>query len=225
MEYFCCYNSYLKSCKGLSDAEIGRLFRALMEYNVTGTTPETSGREAIAFDFIVANIDREREAYAEKCRSNSRNGKAGAEARWQTPKENSGRYNRHFVNSENGKEKEEDKDKEEDKEEDKENRKEKDNSNELSKKKSPEKAEEKGIYGEFRKVRLTEEDYTKLINRLGKDRALYYISRLDGWLAEGHVKKNHYATILNWWRRDGGAPPPNRKSSNPFLEMMKEEQE
>lgn len=61
----------------------------------------------------------------------------------------------------------------------------------------------KKAYGsEFEKVRLSDSEYEKLIERLGKDVTEDYIDRLDGWLAEGHRKKSHYATILNWWRRD-----------------------
>lgn len=60
----------------------------------------------------------------------------------------------------------------------------------------------KAYGGEFQKVKLTDDEYGKLVERLGKDSAADYIDRLDGWLAEGHKKKNHYATILNWWRKD-----------------------
>lgn len=66
-----------------------------------------------------------------------------------------------------------------------------------------EKPPEKKSYGtEFKKVKLTDDEYGKLVERMGKDSAADYIDRLDGWLAEGHRKKNHYATILNWWRKD-----------------------
>ena len=30
LEYFCCFNSYRKKTRNLSDSELGRLFRALM---------------------------------------------------------------------------------------------------------------------------------------------------------------------------------------------------
>lgn len=56
--------------------------------------------------------------------------------------------------------------------------------------------------GEFGKVLLSEDEQSRLVQRLGKDKAKDYIDRLDGWLAEGNAKKNHYATILNWWRKD-----------------------
>lgn len=58
--------------------------------------------------------------------------------------------------------------------------------------------------GEFENVYLTADEKDRLVQRLGKDRTEGYIERLSGWLAEGHTKKNHYATILNWWRKDGG---------------------
>ena len=77
IEYFCCYHSYRKKCEKLTDQELGRLFRALLEYSETGETQELAGRESIAFDFIADDIDRAKEVYAEKCRRNSENGKAG----------------------------------------------------------------------------------------------------------------------------------------------------
>ena len=66
----------------------------------------------------------------------------------------------------------------------------------------PSPKEEKKAYGEFGSVKLTENEYDKLVQRLGKDGTANYITRLDGWLAEGHTKKNCYATILNWARKD-----------------------
>ncbi len=65
-------------------------------------------------------------------------------------------------------------------------------------------------YGEFGLVRLTDDEYGKLAERLGKSSTADYIQRLDGWLAEGNRKKNHYATILNWWRKD--APEREKKA-------------
>lgn len=81
MEYFHCYNSYLKKCEKLTDQELGRLFRSLMTYNVTGERQELAGRESIAFDFIADDIDRAKAAYAEKCADNAKNGKLGGRPR------------------------------------------------------------------------------------------------------------------------------------------------
>lgn len=76
-EYFKCFHSYKEKCKKLSDQELGRLFRALMEYSESGTAPDLTGRESIAFDFIADEIDRDKSAYAETCRKNAENGAKG----------------------------------------------------------------------------------------------------------------------------------------------------
>lgn len=84
MEYFCCYHSYLKKCEKLSDQEVGRLFRSLLLYSETGETPELSGRESIAFDFIADDIDRAKKNYEEKCKKNAENGKSGGRPKKQS---------------------------------------------------------------------------------------------------------------------------------------------
>lgn len=71
---------------------------------------------------------------------------------------------------------------------------------------------EKKVFGsEFQNVRLTDDEYGKLVERMGKDSAADYIDRLDCWLENGHKKKSHYATILNWYRTDH--PKPSTKGS------------
>lgn len=74
MEYFPCFYAYRRKIVKLSDQEVGRLFRSLMEYGETGETQELTGREALAFDFIADDIDRAKanyEAKAEQCRTNA----------------------------------------------------------------------------------------------------------------------------------------------------------
>ena len=73
-EYFCAYHSYLKSIRNLSDAECGRLFKALLQYSAGEQLTNLQGREGIAFDFICEQIDRDNEKYAERCRTNRENG-------------------------------------------------------------------------------------------------------------------------------------------------------
>ena len=57
----------------MSDQEVGRLFRALLEYSANGTTPELTGRESIAFDFIADDIDNAKSAYENLCAQNAKN--------------------------------------------------------------------------------------------------------------------------------------------------------
>lgn len=77
LDYFPCYNSYLKKCEKLTDQELGRLFRALMTYSATGERQELAGRESIAFDFIVDDMNRAKENYVKTCEKNQENGKRG----------------------------------------------------------------------------------------------------------------------------------------------------
>lgn len=85
----------------------------------------------------------------------------------------------------------------------------------------------KHIYGEFKKVRLTDDQYKKLIKDLTMVRVKDFIKRLDEYL-ENNPKKsyaNHNLTIRNWEKSDkenngqgsgrhsdiGGVKPPAGK--------------
>lgn len=76
-QYFPCYHSYQATLRRLSDAQVGRLFRALLRYSESGAAEPMSGPEALAYDFMTQDIDRARESYAETCAQNRRNGKRG----------------------------------------------------------------------------------------------------------------------------------------------------
>ena len=73
LEYIPFYYSYRKKLEKLSDQEVGRLVRSLLEYSETGETEELAGRESIAFDFIADDINRAKAAYEERCAKNQRN--------------------------------------------------------------------------------------------------------------------------------------------------------
>lgn len=55
------------------------------------------------------------------------------------------------------------------------------------------------IYGEFKNVKLTKEEYKKLEEK----KLLPYIEQLSSYIASSGKKyKSHYATILNWSRKE-----------------------
>jgi len=61
---------------------------------------------------------------------------------------------------------------------------------------------EKGLFGEFKKVKLTEEEYTKLIELLGEKNTNILIAELDEYIAsKGKKYSSHYATLRTWARR------------------------
>jgi phage replication O-like protein O len=66
---------------------------------------------------------------------------------------------------------------------------------------------DKKNYGEFLNVLLTEQEYEKLKQKVGRPRADDLIEQLSSYMRQNpaNAKKyvDHYATILNWARKDG----------------------
>lgn len=63
---------------------------------------------------------------------------------------------------------------------------------------------DKNIYGEFKNVKLTDEEYKKL----KEANLLPYIERLSSYMeSKGKKYKSHYATILNWSRKEQRTTP------------------
>ena len=61
---------------------------------------------------------------------------------------------------------------------------------------------EKQTFGEMEKVKLTKEEYEKLISRIGEKNTQILIFELDTYIAsKGARYQSHYATILNWAKR------------------------
>lgn len=77
MEYWCFFHAYDKKTKNLSDQELGRLVRALNRFSQSGEPEQLEGRESIAYDFIVDDIEKAKIRYKEKCQNNraNRNGR------------------------------------------------------------------------------------------------------------------------------------------------------
>lgn len=75
--YVCLYASYLESLAPFSDAEIGRMVRAMLAYSTTGKEPQFDGNERFMWPTLKAQIDRDEAAYQERCEKNRANGAKG----------------------------------------------------------------------------------------------------------------------------------------------------
>ena len=73
MPYFCCYYDYKARWANLSDSQLGKLLRALMDYGSGCPVPPLRGQVKMAFDFIVYDMDRSEAVYAAKCQKNREN--------------------------------------------------------------------------------------------------------------------------------------------------------
>ena len=77
---------YLEEMDYLSDAEYGRLIRALQKYSMTGEQEELDGRESAHWKRVRMREDKYRISYAEQTEQKREAGKAGAMKRWNDSK-------------------------------------------------------------------------------------------------------------------------------------------
>ena len=96
--------------------------------------------------------------------------------------------------------------------------------------------ENRNLYGEYKLVKLTTEDYDDLVSRFGEFKIKEYIMKVDLYSSStGKTYKNYKATILNWLRNDKiqeinkniTVKKPKKISSEDYKKAMKlkEEQE
>ena len=74
---FVLYQSYWKHIQGLTDEELGRLFRAIFAHAAGTEEPELTGAASMAFSFIADQMDRDKEKYEEVCEKRRRGGEKG----------------------------------------------------------------------------------------------------------------------------------------------------
>lgn len=68
---FMIYFDIAPALSKLTDEEAGKLFKAIMDYATSGNVHELDGICGFAFEVIRPRIDRDKEAYEEKCRKSS----------------------------------------------------------------------------------------------------------------------------------------------------------
>ena len=136
LSYVCLYNSYLLSLAPYTDAQVGRLVRAMMSYSQTGEIPQFKGAERMIWPTLQNQLDRDREAYDDRRRINSRNGSKGGRPKGEKKTdgliletEKSEKSDRFFSKPKKPKEKENKKEKKNEKEN--ENKKDKENERDI----------------------------------------------------------------------------------------------
>lgn len=70
-------------------------------------------------------------------------------------------------------------------------------------------------FGEFKRVKMSDEEYTKLVDLCGEKNTAVIIAEIDIYCAsKGKSYKNYYATALNWIRRKGEAFLDKKEKQN-----------
>lgn len=74
MKYLKVFTDFAGSLELLNDAEVGRLFRAMLKYAEDGTEDDLKGNERFVWCTAKGHIDIQREQYKKKCDVNRQNG-------------------------------------------------------------------------------------------------------------------------------------------------------
>ncbi len=180
----------------LSDEEAGKLFKGIFQYRNGGLREELVGATHIAFMFIKLQLDRSEDHYEMICERNRINGAKGG----RPPKNPDNPVG--FLGTQHNP----------------------DEPNITLPDPKPEsdpdpkpKKKKKNIYGEYNHVRLTEDEYESLSEKVFDREEL--IKRLDEYIeTTGKSYKNHSLVIQNWDKKETG----NRKVSD-YTKMLLED--
>ena len=86
-EYTALPFEYLEEMDVLSDAEYGRLIRALQEYSMSGREPELNGTEKVYWKRVRNRENRYREGFEDQDKAKSERALKAANARWSNAKD------------------------------------------------------------------------------------------------------------------------------------------
>lgn len=158
---------------------------AMLTYSTTGEIPEFEGNERYIWPTIQAQIDRDADAYQEKCAKNRANGAKGSRPpKNQTDSKKTERFSEKPKKANT-------------------NTKTNTNRNTKSDDIEADKPPTRHKYGTYKNVLFTDAEYAKLQAEFPGDYSAR-IERLSEYIAStGKSYKSHLATIRSWARKDG----------------------
>lgn len=72
------YYDYAQHFNFLSDEQVGKIIKAMLNYEIDGVFPEFDEPiMQMTFSFVRSNLDRDKQKFLEKCEKNAENGKKG----------------------------------------------------------------------------------------------------------------------------------------------------
>lgn len=170
-----------------NDEQVGQLFKALFAFAKRGEEAEFVGALKMAFIVMRNAIERDGEKWEETCCKNSDNIKK----RWNKNKQtNTTEYDRIAPNTNCT---DIDKDTDTDKDTDK----------DIVNKKKRSASSSTHKFGEYNHVKLTEEQYNKLVAEYGESQTALYIQKVDEYCQQhGKPYKDYNLTIRKWIAKD-----------------------
>lgn len=85
---FLIYLDYEEQFNLLTDEQAGKLIKAIIKYEKNGEIIDLDGVTKMAFSFIKAQLDRDREKWQEEKHKRSEAGRKGMESRWKNKNNN-----------------------------------------------------------------------------------------------------------------------------------------
>ena len=215
---FVAYTSYLEKFSRLTDAQMGMLFRAMMEYQKTGEEPLIEDMAVcLCFDVVKCDMDENNKKYEEMCERQREN----VRKRWDKRNTDDTTVY-HGIPSYTTDTKHTDNDNDNDTDTDNDNDNESDNDNDSVKKEDAKasKKEPKHKYGQYKNVLLSDSELEKL-----KDEFFYdweeRIERLSEYIeSKGAKYKNHLATIRSWARKEKTGQKRSTSSSEAQAQFL-----
>lgn len=186
-EYTALPFEYLEEMDVLSDAEYGRLIRALQEYSMSGQEPELNGTEKVYWKRVRNRENRYREGFEDQDRAKSERALKAANARWGNAKDANACAST-TSNARNAKTKA--------------NTETKTKANTETKRDKAHDAPTRYRYGEYKNVLLSDLELEKLKSEFPGDWESR-IERLSEYMASSGKKyKDFLATIRSWARKE-----------------------
>lgn len=190
----------LSELEDFSDDEVGKIFRAVLNYTSESAEPCFGDRAMkVVFRHIRKYIDSANENYDKKVQANRINGAKGGRPKKEAAEnptvfEETQRFSekpdKTYTESETDSKSEIESESESEFES-------------VSKARTRTKK-----YGEHNNVELSDDEYGRLAERMGVSNRNSYIEKLSDYMAAtGKRYQSHYATIRNWFRQDGGTKP------------------
>ena len=198
---FVLYTKIDEVLQALTDAQKGMLFQAIVDYEKTGEEPTIEDPTVkVAFIPIRQELDVNNEKWEKTSEARSKAGKKGAEAKY--AKQNLANDSKAIAKD--GKAKNEEA-----------NLADNDNDNDNDKKEKEKYKKEKAVkhvYGEYKHVKLTDDEYARLVEEYGENAVLEGIKNVDEYCqAKGKTYKDYNLVMRNW----GIKSPKLEPSSKP----------
>lgn len=179
------YDSWIPLFTTLPHDSAANLILAICKYRTDRTYIPDDPMVLAPYAMITEQLEKDEQKYLKTCEIRAESGREGGKAKASKAKQRLANASKSCQELANLADKDKDKDKEKD--------------NDIDKKSVARTQEQKHIYGEYKHVRLTDQEFSKLVNDYGEHETQEAISLFDEYIEEkGYKSKSHYLAMRRW---------------------------